>query len=55
MDPIAGCNLYLLKLELRIFTHIVMDDCNSDRLRPENWLRWWELFIVLKSNFCLHV
>ena len=36
MDPIAGCNLCLLKVELRVFTYIVMDDCNSDS-RTETW------------------
>ena len=33
MDPIVGCNLYLLKVELHVLTYIVTDDCNSNKLR----------------------
>ena len=36
MDPIAGCNLYLLKVELCVFTYILPDGRLQQR-EAETW------------------
>ena len=40
--PVVGynlCSLYLLRVELHILAYIVTDDCNTDKLRTEHWIK----------------